>query len=174
MKRGTKTTPLALKVLRGNPRKERLPSYEPRGRGYLTEPPDWMDEAHRVLWRYALDHAPGGILSGADRELLAVWVAAAVEHARAVIEVRRLGQVVRNRDGNAIQSPFLSIMTRQALVMLRAAAELGFTPSSRAALGQAMDRAGAGPSRFSEPPVLEGQGALQTFFDDFPEPKRQH
>jgi hypothetical protein len=43
-----------------------------------------------------------------------VWVVACVEHARAAAEVRRMGQVVKTKDGKAINNPYLGIVNRQA------------------------------------------------------------
>ena len=56
---------------------------------------------------------------------------ACVEYERAVREVRKIGQVVKTKDRNAIQSPFLGIMNRQALLISRFGAELGFSPAAR-------------------------------------------
>jgi P27 family predicted phage terminase small subunit len=96
-----------------------------------------MDEEQRAQWHYTVDHAPPGLLTGTDRDILAAWVNACVEYARAVAEVRSLGQVVKTKDGNAIQNPYLSIMNRQALLMARFGSELGFSPAARASLGSA-------------------------------------
>src|SRR5260370_1477066 len=89
----------------------------------------------RSKWSYAVQNAPAGLLTGTDREVLAVWVVACVERARAAAEVRRMGQVVKTKDGNAINDPYLGIVNRQAFIMIRTARELGFTPSARASLG---------------------------------------
>ena len=134
-KRGTKPVPLVLRELHGNPRKEAMPVDVPEGQGELWGPPEWMDDVQRAQWGYALEHAPPLLLTGTDRELLAIWVVACVEHARAVLEVRRIGQVIKTKEGNAIQNPFVGVMNRQALIMLRAGAEMGFSPASRMALG---------------------------------------
>ena len=56
-----------------------------------------------------------------------------------------MGQVVKTRDGNAIQNPFLSIMNRQASLMVRFGAELGFSPAARASLGSSAPAFGDGP-----------------------------
>jgi hypothetical protein len=45
--------------------------------------------------------------------------------------VRKLGQVVKTKDGNAIQNPFLPVVNRQALIKLRAGGEMGFSPAAR-------------------------------------------
>jgi P27 family predicted phage terminase small subunit len=83
----------------------------------------------------ALDRAPPGLLTGTDRAIFTAWVCACVEYERAVQEVRALGQVVKTKDGNAIQNPYLSIMNRQAMLMSRFGAEMGFSPAARATLG---------------------------------------
>jgi P27 family predicted phage terminase small subunit len=106
-----------------------------------------MDEEQREQWNYVVDHAPPGLLTGTDREILATLVNACVEYQRAVLEVRSLGQLVKTRDGNAIQSPYLSIMNRQAMLMSRFGAELGFSPAARASLGGAAPAFGDGPAR---------------------------
>lgn len=135
---GRKRLPTMLKKLHGNPHDHRLPTTdeEPQGVGSLWAPPAWFDEDQRAQWDYALEHSPPGLMTGSDREVLVIWVVASVEHARAVQEVRKLGQVVKTKDGNAIQNPFLPIVNRQALIMLRAGSDMGFSPASRAALGR--------------------------------------
>ena len=132
---GRKATPTLLKRLHGNPGKRALPVTSSEGRGQLWAPPDWLDEAQRKQWHYAIDSAPIGLLTETDREVLAIWCAAAVEHARAAAAVRSLGQVVKTKDGNTIQNPYMAIMNKQALIMLKAGSEMGFSPSARASLG---------------------------------------
>lgn len=133
--RGPKTTPTVLKRLHGNPSKERLPTDEPEGVGDIWAPPVWFDDEQREQWDYAVDHAPPGLLTGTDRETLVVWCCACVEYAKAVLKVRADGQVVETKSGNVIQNPYLSVMNRQALIMLKAGGEMGFSPSARASLG---------------------------------------
>ena len=136
MANGRKPKPTHLRLLHGNPRKEALPADEPEGVGILWAPPAWFDEEQRAQWQYAIENSSPGLLTGTDREVLVVWTVASVEHARAAQEVRKLGQVVKTKDGNAIQNPFLPIVNRQALIMMRAGAEMGFSPASRASIGR--------------------------------------
>lgn len=138
-----------IKQLHGNPSDHRLPTDVPDGVGELWAPPEWFNEAQREQWHYAIENAPPGLLTGTDRECLATWCVAADVRARAAREIDRLGLVVKTKDGNAIQNPFLPIVNRQALIMLRAGAEMGFSPSARMALGNAAQAAlgggGGGP-----------------------------
>ena len=97
-----------------------------------------------------------------------IWCVAAVEHARAVQEVRRRGQVVKTRDGNVIQNPFLPIVNRQALIMLRAGAEMGFSPSARMALGTPPEPAGGGRYIGASCPGRAKTG-LDAYLDDKPD-----
>jgi P27 family predicted phage terminase small subunit len=128
--------PAVLRKLHGNPRKVAMPADIPEGQGELWAPPGWFDNDQRAQWRYALDNAPPGLLTGTDREVLAIWCVAAVEHARAAVQVRHHGQVVKTKEGNAIQNPFLGIVNRQGMIMLRAGAEMGFSPAARMTLGR--------------------------------------
>ena len=108
----------ALKVIRGNPGKRK---FEPQGIGILDTLPARLDETQRAQWSYAVQDAPPDLLTGTDREVLAVWVVACVEHARDASEVRRTGQVVKTKNGNAINNPYLGIVNRQAFIMIRTA-----------------------------------------------------
>ena len=143
-KGGRRMTPTHLRLLHGNPSK--LPPLidEPEGVGTLRSPPDWFDDQQRAQWHYAVENAPLGLLTRTDREVLVVWTVACVEHARAAKEVRKLGQVVKTKEGNAIQNPFLPIVNRQALIMMRAGAEMGFSPASRASIGRGGEPVPAG------------------------------
>jgi P27 family predicted phage terminase small subunit len=135
MKTGRKPKPAVLKRLHGYPgHHTKKAGAEPEGVGSISAPA-WFDSDQRSQWEYALEHAPFGLLTGTDREVLVVWVVACCEHARAVQEVRKLGQVVKTNDGSAITNPYLAVANRQTTIMLRAGAELGFSPAARASLG---------------------------------------
>ena len=164
---GRKQTPTLLKSLHGNPGKRRMPKAEPLGRGQLWSPPSWFDKDQRKQWRYAVEHAPPGLLTATDREVLVVWVVACVEHAKAVVQVRALGQVVKTADGNAIQNPFLPIVNKQAMLMMKAGSEMGFSPAARASLGNAAPEFNHVTDRAARPtPKASG---LEAFIDANPD-----
>jgi P27 family predicted phage terminase small subunit len=130
--RGRKPKPTHLKLLEGNPGQRRINRHEPRPEGDLTDPPEWMTAAQKEGWRYAIDHAPRGLLKRLDRAALVVWVVAEQLHREASELVARHGLVMKApHTGQPMQSPWLPIVNRQAGIMLKAAAELGFTPSAR-------------------------------------------
>jgi P27 family predicted phage terminase small subunit len=127
--------PHALAKLHGPTRGRRITDDAPAGVGELWAAPEWMDDAQREQWRYAVLTAPPGLLTETDRECLITWCVAAVFHAKAVQEVTRAGLIVKTKDGNLIQNPFLPIVNKQAMIMLRSGSEMGFSPSSRASIG---------------------------------------
>lgn len=122
--------PTHLKVVTGNPGKRPFNGREPKPVGALKEPPTWMSAEQKAGWAYAIQHAPDGLLKRLDRSVLTAWVIAEDLHRRATKHLRK-GLTTKTPNGMVVQSPFLQIVNRQALVMLKAAAELGFTPASR-------------------------------------------
>jgi P27 family predicted phage terminase small subunit len=147
MKRGPKVKPLVLREIHGHPSHRPIPVDEPEGVGDVWDPPAYMDTEQRAHWAYVVDHAPPGLLTGTDRDVLATFVNACVEYRRAVLEVRAIGQVVKTKEGNAIQNPFMGIMNRQAVLIHRIGSELGFSPAARASLGAAAPDFGDGTGR---------------------------
>jgi phage terminase small subunit len=89
-KRGPKNTPTALRLLRGNPQKRRMPQNEPDGVGDLWDPPTYFDAIQKREWLRVVESAPW--LTGTDRDLVASYCVAVVEFARAVKAVRKNGQ----------------------------------------------------------------------------------
>jgi P27 family predicted phage terminase small subunit len=138
MTRGRKPRPTHLKVIEGNPGKRPIDAAaEPMPEGLLVDAPDWFDDSQLEIWNYAIQSAPSGLLRHIDREALTIWVVAADLHRKAAIQLRR-GMTKKSAvKGIPEQSPYIAIVNRQAQIMLKAAAELGFTPSSRARFGAA-------------------------------------
>jgi P27 family predicted phage terminase small subunit len=129
---GRKPKPTHLKVVLGNPGKRRLNASEPMPLGDLFEPPAHLNDRQRRVWSEAIAAAPGGLLKRLDGSVLLVWVVAADLHAMATTEVEKYGAVIAApKTEMPMQSPWVAVMNRQALLMLRASAEMGFTPASR-------------------------------------------
>jgi|SRR6267154_174855 len=129
---GRRPKPTLLHIVRGTKTaKERAKNPEPVAPGRLTDPPEWLTEAQKDGWRYAIENAPYSLLRRIDRTLLTTWVVAEAIHREATIKVAQYGLLAKSPTGFPIQSPYLPIVNRQALILSRAAAELGFTPSSR-------------------------------------------
>ncbi len=123
--------PASLKILNGKPGHRPLPS-DPVAEGDLTAAPEHLSEAQRAGWDYAIAHAPLGLLKLIDRATLTSFVVAEDMHRRATIEIEKMALMVEHpTSGATIENPLLGVLTKQSTIMLRAAAEMGFTPSSR-------------------------------------------
>ena len=130
--RGRRPKPTALKELEGNPGKRPLNKHEPKPEGDLYAAPEWMTEAQREGWAYAITNAPYGLLKQLDRSILAIWVVAEDLHREAAEKIAQYGLLTKSPNaGLPLQSPYLAILNKQAQIMLKAGAELGFAPSSR-------------------------------------------
>jgi P27 family predicted phage terminase small subunit len=133
--------PAAIAKLHGNTnkigKKKLVEDKVVEGIGDLWSPPEWFDDSQRAQWNYALEHAPPGLLTGTDREVLIMWCVASVEYRIAAIHVRVQGQILINENGVVITNPYLRAMEKASMQILRLGSELGFSPSARASLGRA-------------------------------------
>ena len=129
--RGRKPKPTHLKVIEGNAGKRRLNRSEPKPTGRLVEPPADLPRQAVPFWTQAIADAPAGLLRRLDLRTLAIWSIAAWLHSDAAKALATSASVVQTKAGNIIQHPSLAILNKQAAIMLKAAAEMGFTPSSR-------------------------------------------
>lgn len=128
---GPPKKPTALKLIECNRGKRPLNKREPKPRGNLYDPPEWLTDQQRVGWKYAIETAPLGLLKRVDRSTLVVWVIAEDLHRQAVEKINGGAMLIKTPNGMPIQSPYISIINKQASVMIRAASEMGFTPASR-------------------------------------------
>lgn len=130
--RGRKPKPTWLKVVAGNPGRRPLNEDEPIPVGDLADAPEWMTETQKVGWRYAIEHAPLGLLKRLDRSVLVVWVVAEDLHRDAAEKVARFGSVIKMPGtGIPVASPYVGVLNKQAALMMKAASEMGFTPVAR-------------------------------------------
>lgn len=130
--RGAKPKPTHLKLIAGNPGKRSLNRNEPKPQGDLHDPPDWLTDEQKAGWAYAIANAPVGLMKRLDRSALTAFVVAEDLHRQATQAVAKFGLITKSPiKGEPMQNPYLPIINRQAQIMLKAAAELGFTPSSR-------------------------------------------
>jgi hypothetical protein len=126
--------PRELRDLHGNPRQHAVPTDVPEGEGVLCEAPEWMDEEQRLQWDYS----------------------------RAVAQVRANPQVVRTKEGNAIQNAYIGIVNRQAAMMMRAGAEMGFSPAARMSLGLSGEQSSGHSARY-----IGGRRAKASRLDEY-------
>ena len=133
-KRGPKPIPTALKKLAGNPGKRALPENEPQYEVEIPDCPEHLDEVAKAEWeRMAKAMHAAGVLTKADRAVMAAYCESWSLYVRASVDVQTYGTVlVSPKSGLPFASPHLNVMTT-AMKQLRAyAVELGLSPSSRA------------------------------------------
>jgi P27 family predicted phage terminase small subunit len=138
--RGRRPVATHLKILRGNPGKRAINKNEPLPVGDLVDPPEWLTESQKAGWNYAIENAPRGLLKKLDRSILVAWVVAEDIHRKAAAKVEQYGLIAKApQTGTPIQSPWLPVLNKQAQILLRAAEQLGFTPSARSRVQVAPD-----------------------------------
>ncbi|MFA5593218.1 MAG: phage terminase small subunit P27 family [Micavibrio sp.] len=130
--RGRKPKPTALKLVAGNPGKRKINKQEPQPRADLAAAPAWLSQRQQNIWRDVVEFAPPGLLKDVDASVFAVWVVAYDLYQEASDKLARTGMLVKAPNtGVPMQSPYLAIVNKQAQIMMKAAAEMGFTPASR-------------------------------------------
>lgn len=143
---GPHPTPTHLKILKGNPGGRPLNKREPKPVGDLKDPPAHFDEELQEVWKYYISHCPPGLLKLIDSGILEGWCQAYVLHRRASVALRKTGLLVKPPKSEVpVQSPWVPIVNRQFLLMLRASDQLGFSPASRTriAMGEGPEKYGA-------------------------------
>ena len=144
-KRGPKTKPTALKVIEGNKGHRPLNENEPAPAADMPPVPDHLDDEARAEWdRVAPELYAIGVLTVVDGAALGAYCTAFSVWAKAERRIQAQarnddsilaeGLIQKTKSGNLIQNPLLGIANVARRDMVRLAAELGLTPSSRANL----------------------------------------
>lgn len=134
--RGRKPIPISQKIAEGNPGKRPLNRREPVAEGALGEPPEYLTDAQKGIWREAVANAPRNVLKACDASVFAKWVVAEATWRLAAEQVAKEGALIPATEGskNLIQHPALAVQNRQAEMVAKFAGVLGFDPTSRARL----------------------------------------
>jgi P27 family predicted phage terminase small subunit len=132
--KGRKAKPAALKILRmTSKRAEKLIAKQTPAPGPLTDPPAWLTADQKADWEYAIANAPRDVLKRIDKAILAGFIVAQDTHRRAAAAMSSMQLLVKSPKLELpMQNPYLPIVNRQFVLMVRAASELGFTPCARA------------------------------------------
>jgi P27 family predicted phage terminase small subunit len=153
--RGRKPKPTWLKLVGGNPGRRPLNNSEPVPEGALLDPPDWLTPSQKDIWRAAIENAPPGLLRRIDESVFLVWVIAKDLHRTASERIAQTGTLIRMpHSPMALQSPWVLVMNKQAAIMIKAAVELGFTPSSRSRISIEPVRASRNKFEFLNKPEV--------------------
>jgi len=131
--KGPPPHPTALKVLRGNPGKRPINSHEPHHDPLdVTMPAELTDPLAQAEWtRIAAMLADRGQVTTVDRAVLAGYCLKYAQWQGLEREAASHPYIVRSPNGYPIPNPALCMANKAFGLLLRAAAELGITPSSR-------------------------------------------
>jgi phage terminase small subunit len=135
---GRRPKPTALHELHGTRSKARgKRALEPQPQGDLVEPPEKLVPEERAEWDFVLQNTPRGMLKRIDRQRLLRWVRCCerlriAEAALSRVDARGAGLplLVRGPNGPEL-SPYLRIIDRETLAMIRLSDRLGFSPVAR-------------------------------------------
>ncbi len=131
---GRKPLPVAIKKLKGTLQPCRTNPHEPRPQGVLSEAPEYMSDAAKEMWTYAVQNAPPGLLSSLDASVLERWANCAGLYREALSKINRAGvagMIVKTPSGILRRSPLMDVIRDLAQEMKGYEAEMGFTPASR-------------------------------------------
>jgi P27 family predicted phage terminase small subunit len=152
-KPGFQPMPTRLKVLRGNPSKERVKKNEPQPRRdpLPTDAPEMLVGYAREEWdRVVPELRYLRLMTRVDTQPLAAYCNAYATWRLAVeafnsseARFQKLDRlVIRNDKGTPFQNPLIRTMREAAHEMVRYATEFGFTPSARTRLTTPPEGAG--------------------------------
>lgn len=139
--RGRPPKPTRMKVLTGNPGKRPLTKDEPRPDPIIPDcPPELSPAAQREWVRLVGELSALNMITKLDRAALAAYCGAYAMWAEATLAIQKHGTLVKSPTGYPLQSPYISIVNRQAEIMMRLASEFGFTPASRSRITVPVER----------------------------------
>lgn len=131
--RGRKPTPAALKLVCGNPGRRQVdPGMKVAAAG-APKPPTCLDAEALVEWRRVTPMlTASGVLTPADRAILAAYCQAWSCWAEAESKLNEFGRMVASPRGLPVPSPWLQVAGVALQQFVKAASELGLTPVARA------------------------------------------
>jgi P27 family predicted phage terminase small subunit len=156
---GPPPTPTYLKLLRGNPGKQKLNRREPQPTIAVAvpAPPAFLSKYAREEWRRLAPEAHAlRLLTRLDVSMFGVYCEA-YSRWRSITEALReeakddpefRGLCFRNDDGDLVANPLVRVASQAAKDVVRLAGEFGFTPASRSRIG--VDAVPRPPSKFGD------------------------
>lgn len=131
---GRKPLPVAVKKVKGTLQKSRTNVREAHPTTLQVDAPEYMSETAKEAWRYAVEHAPPGLLSSLDAAVLERWANCAGLYREALAKINRAGvagMIVKTPSGILRRSPLMDVIRDLAMEMKGYESEMGFTPAAR-------------------------------------------
>ena len=128
---GRKPRPTKLKLMLGEPNKDRINDKEPEPTAGRPQMPDNLDGLAEAAWVSLVDSLEDmGLLTVADSHLLELYAHTYSGYREAVSKQKEYGQVLL-QDGTAKRNPFMFEVHSHRNELLKILIEFGLTPSSR-------------------------------------------
>lgn len=139
--------PTVVKILNGNPGKQKLNLNEPKPAEGKPKAPAHLSKGAKAHWARTMKVMwPTGVITLAESDLLSTYCEAVARWLEAKTEIRAKGMLLVSAHGGPIRNPLLKVLDDAERTMLRCQSELGMTPSARARLsvsnqvGDALDQ----------------------------------
>lgn len=130
---GRPKKPTRLKLLQGNPGKQKLPKNEPNPDVKIPEPPDFLIDYALNEWNRVTPILERlGLLSDLDVMELAAYCQCVDRWRKAEEKIKDEGMTDTTSNGNVIQSPYVGIANKAMVQMHQFLCQFGMTPASRA------------------------------------------
>ena len=139
--KGRKKLPTHLKVVKGTARNHRLNKKEPKPANDKVKMPADLSATAKKYWNdFVNPLVEGGIATNLDIAALGLLCEAYSDYRAAQQKLDKSGMVIKTKNGNLIQSPYLSIANRNFEKLHKMLTEFGMTPSSRARVERAGEK----------------------------------
>ena len=139
---GRKPLPAVVKQIKGTLQKCRTNPREPKPTSALCTPPEYMSDAAKQAWDYAVANSPPGLLSALDGAILERWANCSGLYREALSKINRSGvsgMIIKTPSGILRRSPLMDVIRDLALEMKGYEAEMGFTPAARSRISMPAD-----------------------------------
>ncbi len=134
--RGRKPKPTSLKVIEGNPGKQRLNKEELAPPRDNIKCPSWLLPEAKKEWKRMADAMEAiGILTNVDVAAFAGYCQAYARWREAEEFITKHGSIFKTPSGYVQQVPQVSIAQQNLKIMQSFCAEFGLTPAARARIG---------------------------------------
>ena len=128
---GRPPRPTKIKILEGEPNKNRINRHEPKatGRPYC---PKYLDKAAQAEWyRICPILNNMGLLAASDRALVANYCQSYSRVVKYEKIIAEKGELYKTSNGNIIMSPAYLVLSKERDMLHKFSVELGLTPSAR-------------------------------------------
>jgi len=131
--RGPAPRPQVLSAMDGNPGRRPLNPDVPASLGAPICPAH-LGDYEREVWQRITDSMPSKLYGAADSGILTAYCVAVGLHRKSYMEIQVCGEVVTGEGGAPYQSPWISILNRQAALIATLGTRLGLDPAARNSL----------------------------------------